>query len=510
MTNFILLLSPAGGGKTTLIRNTVPALAERGVRVAIVFNDDGDPEAVDMPREVRRYADLATMTAGCFGCDDADALVAKLQHLDGHVDVVFIEPIGFTAAGEMINVFGRAGITPTIVTLVDAEHLSANLRIGTLDGQVAAADMVLITKGGDDCRADALRYAYRHCSPGVMIRVYSVEDALDLSEIRRHHTHHHDHSEHCHHDHHHHDEHCHHDHGHHHGHGHTHIIPRHLRLISGTSFGDVWCVIDGDGGAIRAKGKVGDTRFSMVHGSWSVEDGDPLQPDFLTYYTVTSDDADRLIALLAPYSLHFRYASRGTADEVRDHHVDDGLLVETIERCEHTALTFVDGHPVSNPEWQELLNELRKRSGVSEELQARAVSARVAHLIACAEWYLAHSDKVASAPWQTLHGISVGVAWFCSEQPERVSEELQARAMRLPLVQWLARGLLGRVKTNSDLGREEVMADEAGITARWGSRHAVVTTTDHALLASAWAHSMCLAHTDGRPSVVSGWGKVTS
>jgi len=501
VTQFILLLSPAGGGKTTLICNTVPALAERGVRVAIVFNDDGDPEAVDMPREVRRYADLATMTAGCFGCDDADALVAKLHELDGRVDAVFIEPIGFTAAGEMINVFGRAGITPTIVTLVDAEHLSANLRIGTLDGQVSAADMVLITKGSDDtCRADALHYAHRHCSPGVMIRVHGADDALNLSEIRRHNTHHHDHSEHCH-----------HDHDHHHGHhDHTHIIPRHLRMNSDISFGDVRDIVDRDGGAIRAKGKIGDIRFSMVHGSWSVEDGDPQQPDFLTYYTVTPDDADRLVTLLEPYSLHFRYASRGTADEVRDHHIDDGLLIETIERCERTALTFVDGHPVSNPEWHELLNELRKRFGVSEELQARAVRARVAHLIACGEWYLTHSDKVASAPWQTLHGISVGVAWFCSEQSERVSEELQARAMRLPLVQWLARGLLGRTKTNSDLGREEVMADEAGITARWGGRHADVTTTDHALLAGAWEHSMCLAHTDGRPSVMSGWRKVIS
>jgi G3E family GTPase len=505
-TTFILLLSPAGGGKTTLIRNTVPVLSRRGKTVSIIFNDDGDPDAVDMPEEVRKYADLATMTSGCFGCADADALVTKMQELVGVVDYVFVEPIGFTAAGEMVNVFGRVGVTPTIVTLIDAAHLEANLRIGTLEGQVAAADIVLLTKVTNHTRAEAHTFAKAHALIDTLIQEHGVSEALILKEPKfkvraikprirggkKSHV--------CTH------EGCQHTSSNVQARSHIHIVPKHVRLTKKTTLKHVVECMDER--VIRAKGVVGTTRFSMVHGDWAFEEGGAQQANFVTYYTLKKEESEGVANVLMPYVLELRYASLGTADEVRAH-ADQSLFLETLKRCEEAPLTLVRGFPISNPEWQELLNELRKRPGISEELQAQAVRARVRHFIRCGEWFL-NNPITTSDPSQggVLLVIAIGIAWFFSEQPTRLTEELNMRAVQLPLAQWLAMGLLSRTKTNSDLGREEVMAEEAGITAFWCQRFAKKEENDKGRLQVAYEHSLTLAKKDGRTQVLVRWTRV--
>ncbi len=493
MTDFVLLLSPAGSGKTTLIANTVMAYGAR-MRIAVLFNDDGDPDAVDLPDAAKRFADVAAMTAGCFGCADADALITRLNDLDGKVDLVLIEPIGFTAAPEMLDVFSLAGKDPFVVTLVDALHLEANRRIGTLDGQVAAADLVLLTKTDGPASRLAAKTFVARCSPDVLIRTHAIDAALAPDEI---------HAQIrdrdvalC-------DSACDHSHG-----SHVHIVPFHVRLRPGTSLDEIRRVIDAHD-VLRAKGAVDGTAFSMVHGVWDVRTAETAVP-YITFYAVDTETGVPCKEALRHLAIDRRYASLGTADEVRD--IGDlTLLMELIVECENAPLMFTDGHPVPNPEAQELLNEVRKRPGVSEELAARAVRARVRHFLRCGAWYAANREREDdTAVGSRLHAISVGIAWFCSEQPERITDDIREEAATLPLCRWLAKGLLARNKTNADAAREEVIADEAGITARWSVArlHADFDTADLYLLSIAYIHTVKAAKRDGRPAVTDAWDKI--
>lgn len=516
-TKFVLFLSPAGSGKTTTIKNMVLTFGVT-LKIAVLFNDDGDEDATDLPEEVSRFADVDSMTSGCFGCHSVDDLVAKLEELDGKVDLVLVEPIGFTAAEEMLAAFSKARKSPIVVTLLDAENLTANLRIGTLEGQISAADLVLLTKDTDlDLRAAAIEFAEIHAMPEVPIRSLHQHAPLALEEAGSNtlklrfvkpsattcdsgcgHNHSRDHH--------------HKDQDHNHGHVHA-IVTYHTRLRPGVNLTQVREVIDRHPGVLRVKVRTGGEQCAMTQGTWEpARTAAPQAVTFITFYTQTTAEGDPCMEELTPFRMEKRYASLGTADEVRDVEGKDlGLLEELIAECEAHGVTCArDGHPVPNTERQELLNEVRKRKSVPEALSARAVRARVQHHLNCGEWYHAHperEDEPAAA--LRFQAIPVCIAWFCSEQPERISDDLRARATKLPLVRWLAKGLLARTKLNADAAREEVIADEAGITARWGRQHRLPISPEEArLLADAYRHNLELAHASMNDRVIAAWEKV--
>src|SRR6266436_2281947 len=82
-----------GAGKTTLILKAARVLAERGVRVAAVLNDQGD-DLVDTEL-LRRHGIAADQVGGgCFCCRFPDLMDALDRLAADGPEVIFAEAVG--------------------------------------------------------------------------------------------------------------------------------------------------------------------------------------------------------------------------------------------------------------------------------------------------------------------------------------------------------------------------------------------------------------------------------
>jgi len=82
-----------GAGKTTLILAAARELERRGLRTAVILNDQGD-SLVDTELTRLHGMDAEEVTRGCFCCRFSD-LMAKAEQLRAHSPyVVFAEPVG--------------------------------------------------------------------------------------------------------------------------------------------------------------------------------------------------------------------------------------------------------------------------------------------------------------------------------------------------------------------------------------------------------------------------------
>ena len=82
-----------GAGKTTLILKAARTLTGRGVRVAVVMNDQGD-DLVDAELARRHGVDADQVGGGCFCCRFPD-LMDALGRLESHgAQVIFAEAVG--------------------------------------------------------------------------------------------------------------------------------------------------------------------------------------------------------------------------------------------------------------------------------------------------------------------------------------------------------------------------------------------------------------------------------
>ena len=85
-----------GAGKTTLILDAARLLKQRGQRVAIVMNDQGD-ELVDTHYARAQGVACDQVTGGCFCCRFPDLLEAAGRLLESQPDVIFAEAVGSCA-----------------------------------------------------------------------------------------------------------------------------------------------------------------------------------------------------------------------------------------------------------------------------------------------------------------------------------------------------------------------------------------------------------------------------
>lgn len=94
MTKLILVGGFLGAGKTTLLLRAAQLLTERGLRVGLVTNDQGD-ELVDTALAERQQVPVVEVAGGCFCCRFPD-LLQGLRHLQKNVqpDVILAEPVG--------------------------------------------------------------------------------------------------------------------------------------------------------------------------------------------------------------------------------------------------------------------------------------------------------------------------------------------------------------------------------------------------------------------------------
>ena len=174
-----------GAGKTSLILAAARILGERGLRCAVVLNDQG-VELVDT-RLAESWGALAReVTGGCFCCRFSE-LAEKLDELRAReVDVIFAEPVGSctdisaTVFGPLREDFDRFRVAPFTVLVDPAraeelKHQEADSPLAFLfKKQLEEADLVCITKV--DLHPDAAGVA------GVQTRFVSARTGQGIRE----------------------------------------------------------------------------------------------------------------------------------------------------------------------------------------------------------------------------------------------------------------------------------------------------------------------------------------
>ncbi|HEX4008223.1 MAG TPA: GTP-binding protein [Acidobacteriaceae bacterium] len=149
-----------GAGKTTLILAAARLLEKRGLRCAVILNDQGG-ELVDTRHAVEQGIAAREVTGGCFCCRFSD-LAAAIDDLratrpnQASPDVIFAEPVGSctdiaaTVLAPLLEDFDSCRLAPFTV-LVDPARAAA-LAAGDadlsflFDKQLQEADLLCLTK----------------------------------------------------------------------------------------------------------------------------------------------------------------------------------------------------------------------------------------------------------------------------------------------------------------------------------------------------------------------------
>ncbi len=141
-----------GAGKTTLILAAARVLAERGLRSAIILNDQGE-SLVDTELARSAGLDAGEVTGGCFCCRFSE-LVHAAEELRRHSpDVIFAEPVGSctdlsaTILQPIRHTFDDVFQLAPLTVLVDPGRARDNPDIDFLfRKQLEEADLVCFTK----------------------------------------------------------------------------------------------------------------------------------------------------------------------------------------------------------------------------------------------------------------------------------------------------------------------------------------------------------------------------
>jgi Ni2+-binding GTPase involved in maturation of urease and hydrogenase len=142
-----------GAGKTTLILAAARELERRGMKCAVILNDQGDSLVDTQLTRVGGF-DADEVTGGCFCCNFSDFLTAA-DALRAHApDVIFAEPVGSctdisaTVLYPLREMHGRAyRLAPFTVCVDPGRNVDSNPHMRFLyDNQLAEADLVVYTK----------------------------------------------------------------------------------------------------------------------------------------------------------------------------------------------------------------------------------------------------------------------------------------------------------------------------------------------------------------------------
>ncbi len=174
-----------GSGKTSLILSAARILENRGLRCAVILNDQGS-ELVDTRRAETEGVIAREVTGGCFCCRFSD-LTSIIEELRTRaVDVIFAEPVGSctdvaaTVFGPLREEFDRYRVAPFTV-LVDPARAGRLLSEDAdsplaflFQKQLEEADLVCMTKA--DLYPDAASV------PGVEARYVSAKTGQGVLE----------------------------------------------------------------------------------------------------------------------------------------------------------------------------------------------------------------------------------------------------------------------------------------------------------------------------------------
>lgn len=146
-----------GSGKTSLILAASQLLEQRGLRCAVILNDQGD-ELVDMRHADAQGVIARAVTGGCFCCRFSGLMEIMDDLRTAEPDVIFAEPVGSctdisaTVLGPLREEFGRYRLA-SFTVLVDSAR---SAELSSVDGdsdlaflfqkQLQEADLVCISK----------------------------------------------------------------------------------------------------------------------------------------------------------------------------------------------------------------------------------------------------------------------------------------------------------------------------------------------------------------------------
>ena len=147
-----------GAGKTTLLLRAARMLQERGMRAAIVTNDQAGA-LVDTRMATASGVDAGEIAGGCFCCRFGDFIAAAHSLVAVRPDVIFAEPVGScmdlsaTVLQPLKQNYGAQFRLAPFSVLVDPRQATqfaqpdADPRLVYLfRNQIAEADLVLLTK----------------------------------------------------------------------------------------------------------------------------------------------------------------------------------------------------------------------------------------------------------------------------------------------------------------------------------------------------------------------------
>jgi hypothetical protein len=164
-----------GSGKTTLILAAARLLERRGLRSAVVLNDQG-VELVDTRHAGMQGMQTSEVTGGCFCCRSSGLMTKIEAFRDFSPDVIFTEPVGSctdisaTVLGPLKEDFEHYRVAPFTV-LVDPARAAALLGVDAdrdlaflFEKQLLEADVVCMSKADLYPDASGLPGAEHHLS----------------------------------------------------------------------------------------------------------------------------------------------------------------------------------------------------------------------------------------------------------------------------------------------------------------------------------------------------------
>ena len=153
--NVLFIAGFLGSGKTTVLLEVARAMAEDGLKLAIIENEIGEV-GIDGGYVREQGLPVQELFGGCICCTLQVGLVETLRAVEnGYApDWVIVEPTGLAAPGDLLGLLADncPGVdTIRVLTLVDAARWPMLLEIvePLVTAQLEAADVVAVNKVDD-------------------------------------------------------------------------------------------------------------------------------------------------------------------------------------------------------------------------------------------------------------------------------------------------------------------------------------------------------------------------